>query len=199
MLGCRPSLVAFAILLALSVPWCLAGIHPRDLTVKVRDAETKEPVTEAKVTLSYVSRTGPLAPNGYSKETEGGRAELLMFPGWATYLRATAGGYLPFSTEDIEQELLQHCRDRAPFVIELFQGPEAMIQLRVPDGYRGPVLMQVVEDDQHPARAGQRLFQATVSPSGVAVVNGPALLNRPWCQVEARFANGMPITGGKSE
>src|SRR5262245_18504573 len=106
MRGCRLTLHALALLVAVSGAGC-GVFHPyRPLTVEVRDAESGAPITGAKAEVSYLYMFDFSAPWSVSGETAGGRVRLWVAPYDVARLQITAADYLDakrsFSAEDVK-------------------------------------------------------------------------------------------------
>jgi hypothetical protein len=194
-------------LLCLLLLFCLASgcqtlSGSQDLTVLVRDAETKEPIATAEVYLCQRLKPDEVAPCRWSSFTQAdGIARLRAGPAGehGFQVQAVAQGYLPEKI-DVPAELANARRSsadagRSPDVIvEVYHEPEFRVELVLPPGYRGLVKATVQIRDDFPRQAGQRCFRFSVPASGEVLVQGPPLLRRvspP--EFRACYGNGPPL------
>jgi hypothetical protein len=180
----------------------------RPVPVLARDAETKQPISEVDIRLTYPLARNASAPWESSATTGAdGIARLQAAPyGLAgVILEATASGYLPegihVSSETIEEIPRAHwfeATSRRPpcLVLEMYAGPRPAVELVVPNGYRGLVKVEITVPDDAPSTPGQRNFSYTVPPSGILQVAGATVLRRliP-AGFHARYANGIALDG----
>lgn len=174
----------------------------RPVDVLVRDAETKQPIPYARVTMEYQDFVNPFAPYCSEDVTkEDGTARMWV----AAYhvpleIIVRAEGYLS------EWQRLP-CRDipglapdaanrsATPFVLEIFAGPPPTLEFVVPDGYRGIVLARYSKDDETEKLAGKRHFTYFVPHTGIVSVKHRRLVDRPHTavKVDAHYADGKPL------
>jgi hypothetical protein len=193
----------YPVLLLAGVAGCQGFYQYRPLVVLARDAETKEPIPDARVEVAYPLAAEGDAPDGISRITgKDGIARLRAAPwGDGARVTATADGYLgadkPLPVADVNG--LQPAYPFEPIdqrpatvVLELFARPRPMVELIVPAGYRGLVQVEVQARAGALCPPGQRWFPAVVSAAGVAVVTGPPVLGHQtdFC---ARYADGPAL------
>lgn len=190
--GC---LVGPVLLLALG--GCQALYRYRDVPVLARDAETKQPIPGAEVRIYYPLTPASRAPWTSSGETgQDGVARLRAAPcgDAGARVEVTVAGYL-FEGKDLPDEFVQAGKSAGPFVMDLYAGPRAAVELVLPAGYRGRVKAEVVVNEDAPCAPGQRCFRYEVPPSGVVRVAGPVLLRRVLPpDFRACYADGTPLS-----
>jgi hypothetical protein len=185
---------------------CEAFHQYRPLTVLVRDAETKQPIGEAEVQVSYPFTPAPYAPAESSADTDTvGRARLRAAPSGDTgvLVDVNAHGYLSeqahlsaAAVQALEPEHLFATVELKPpnVVVEMYAEPGPTVELIVPDAYRGLVKVEVQVQDDATYAHGQRCFRYEVQPSGDVQVIGPPLLRRVFTpDFRARYADGTPL------
>lgn len=187
-------------------PGCQVMYRYRPMPVLVRDAETKKPIPDAEVHLSYPLSRDSLAPFDSSEHAGAdGIARLRAAPygDFGIRLEAAAPGYMSeqktITTEFVENvkppQLFEAVEKRpSAYTIEMYAEPRFTIELIVPAGYRGVVKAEIEIQDDLPVPAGQRCFRYEVK-DGFAQVKGPAVLRRiapP--EFHARYADGTPLT-----
>jgi hypothetical protein len=200
------SLVYPVLLLALA-PGCQALYRYKTVTVLVRDAETKKPISAAEVHISYPLTRPSAAPYESVQTTaQDGMAHLRAAPGCEAgiVMTATAKDYMSEErtvlAETIRESeptgpLKKAGSSPTPFVVELYAEPLPTIELVVPDGYRGVVECAVEIQEDAPFPPGQRCFSCEVSSPGVARLKGPPLLRRVSAlDYRAKFADGTPLS-----
>ncbi len=159
--------------------------HP-PVPVVVLDAETKQPVPGASVRLwSPNPRAGELGTgadqatgaDGVAHLRNGGAEDLGLV------VAVSAPGYLPEETD------FRPLSDGT--VVEVFRGPRPVVELVVPNGFRGVVKAEVHIADGPP---GERSFSVPVSAAGVAQVVGPPVLTQgPGPEFRGRYADGTAL------
>jgi hypothetical protein len=197
----RPALFVIASLTMLS--GCQLFHSYKPVTVLVRDAETKEPIAGAGVSVFYNYMLDPFAPSTAPATTgSDGLVHLRVAPyGLLITMRAEAEGY---AMQDVLLAAQSICEITSPgkkgqpdFVFDLYSVPRATVDLVVPNDFKGllSVEMQAIDSDE--CVAGQRVFSVCVPANGLAVVKGPAQLLLPRFYVlpdfDARFADGTPL------
>lgn len=188
----------------------LSGDRP--LAVEVIDAESKKPITNAQVKLTY-----PMAQSGVSLQESTtpvsgdgiARIKVSSTSDYGVILAASADGYL--STDlTISNDSVRHLSaagvfdrgdHRAPnYRLELYAGPDFSIELAVPTGYRGLIRAKPKFEDQFTFRAGLRHFQFNVSSNGQVELAGPAVLRHILpVDYSATFADGTAIAKNADE
>jgi hypothetical protein len=208
----RPARCLFCLgfLLALA-PGCQVLYRYRPTPVQVRDAETKDPIPNAEVHLSYPLSRDSLAPFNSSERTDDkGIARLRAAPygEFGVRVEATAAGYLPdqisISSESIQHlqpvHFLEDADKRDPeFVVEMYREPRFTVELIVPPGYRGLIRAEIEPRDDIAIPTGQRCFRYEVV-DGFVRVKGPAIvLRRVYpSDYHARYADDTPLTAEMS-
>ncbi len=200
---CLPLLVC---LLALA-SGCQVLYRYRPVAVLVRDAETKKPIADADVHLSYPLSRDSLAPFDSSQRTgPEGIVHLRAAPygDFGVRIEASAPGYLAeqrnVSTEMIQRIAAAHPfedveRRAAEFVVEMYAEPRFTVELIVPTGYRGTIKAEVQIQDDGAALPGQRCFRYEVA-DGFVRVKGPRVLRRiSPTEFRARYVDGTPLAG----
>jgi hypothetical protein len=176
----------------------------RPVTVLVRDAETKKPIPDAEIHLSYPLTRDSLAPCDSSANTgPDGLARLRAAPygHYGVLMETNASGY-QVESQDVSADAIQEVspahlfedvnRRPADFVVELYAEPRFAVELIVPAGYRGLIKTTLHIDENVPCPPGQRCFRYEVSPrSDVVAVKGPTILRRVSpSDFKARYAGG---------
>jgi hypothetical protein len=197
-------------LLALT-PGCQVLYRYRPMPVLVRDAETKKPIAEANVHLSYPLSRDSLAPFDSTERSDAdGVARLRAAPygDFGARIEATAAGYLPgqksISTESIQRlepvHFFEEAQRRKPeFVVEMYSEPRFTVELIVPRSYRGRIKAEIEARDDIAVPPGQRCFRYEVV-DGFVRIKGPALvLRRVYpSDYHARYDDGTPLTAEMS-
>jgi hypothetical protein len=173
----------------------------------VKDADTKQPIPGAEVSVSFPLADSYLAPSATSSTTdENGLARLSVAPyGDASiFLAVNTKGYvresrfLPVLTiRDIEPDhWFKSVQRKTPtLTVELYASePSPTVELVLPSGYRGPVQVEMRIAEDAPSVPGQRRFSYPVSASGDALITGPAVFRYfPLPDFSAKYADGMPL------
>jgi hypothetical protein len=183
---------------------CQALYPYRPISVLVRDAETKQPISGAEVLIDYPFTPPSHAPWDSSGTTAAdGMARLKAAPaGGDIGVEARAKGYLfedtilppeavrPGDTAHSAKAVDPH----APTVVlDLYAEPRPTVELVVPNGYRGVVKAELQIQEDAPCPPGQRCFSYEVPASGIISVTGPSLLHRV-LDYRFRYADGTPLT-----
>jgi hypothetical protein len=172
----------------------------RPVNIQVRDAETHQPIPGARVRVGYYLLVDPRAPKLRIGATDDeGKVTLRVAPyeGRAV-LVATAPGYFTEGMQSLDDGVIRAFdlddeKHKEFVIVEMYAEPAAVVELIVPAGYRGLIEVRTQVDEAaqpiHP-----RLFRATVSAEGLAVVKGPPLLRRAECvDFQAHFDDGTPL------
>jgi len=186
------SIRSLSILVLLTSCSCLGGCIKfygyRDVTVSVRDAETNQPISHARVDVKYLYMMVINAPKPTYGNTDADGIAVIHaanFDGqdW----KASAEGFLSDQRPFFDNE------SRADF--KLYREPAPTIEIIVPNGFRGPLLI-----DRRPVtdwiqgETGHRVFTYHASSNGyVAIDATPLLMGFDIFKLEARFENGAPI------
>ncbi len=194
---------------------CQALHQYRPVVVVVRDAETKTPIPQAEVYLTYSLSRDSLAPcnsSGVTGQDGITRLRAVSYGKYGIQLQGIAQGYLSEemsvatdAIDKVEPAHLFEAVDQRPvnFVVEMYSGPQFTVELIVPVSYRGLVKAEVQVQADAPRTAGQRCFRYEVSPSrdpqaknpslGV-LVKGPSLLRRVTpSDYHAKYSDGTPL------
>jgi hypothetical protein len=181
---------------ALASGGCRCWHSYRPVTILVRDAETREPIPDAKVRLGYYLLLAPFAPKRTAGTTgPDGTVELVAAPyeGRAV-LFASADGYFSEGMLRLDDDVIRACdpgrhNHHIPVVVEMFAEPAATVELVVPAGYRGLVRVEVQEIP--PPTVRLRTVCVPVPASGMTLIKGPRLLRRAECvDFSVRCADG---------
>ncbi|HEY7157480.1 MAG TPA: hypothetical protein VH575_26230 [Gemmataceae bacterium] len=196
-------LFCLALLFALA-PGCQFLHSYRPVAVLVRDAETKKPIPDAEIHLSYPLTRDSLAPCDSSAKTgRDGLARLRAAPygSYGVLMETNASGYQTES-QDVSADAIQEVspahlfedmnRRPADFVVEMYAEPRFAVELIVPAGYRGLIKTTLQIDENAACPPGQRCFRYEVSPrADVVAVKGPTILRRVSpSDYKARYAGG---------
>lgn len=203
--------LVFLLLLFPFAAGCQVMYRYRPLPVLVRDAETKQPLAEAEVHLSYPLSRDSLAPfDSSEKSGADGIAHLRAAPygDYGVRVEASAKGYLAeqqtISSESIQEmqppHLFEAVEKRKPeLVVEMYAEPQFGVELIVPSGYRGRIKAQVEIHDEMPLPTGQRCLRYNVV-NGSVLVKGPGVVLRRVYPSDYRavYADGTPLSGEMS-
>lgn len=197
-----------AVILALS--GCQHAPPYRPATVLITDAETKKPIPSAVINTRY-SKLSSFDPfesppeNSTAKTGEDGVAHMkLLADRYSLHLpaEAVAPGYRPISIDfDAEKVRAADPSKSSPeptFHFEMYASPAPVIELIVPDGYRGPLMVRMVHGGSTP-RPGQRLFTYRFPASGIVDIDCTGILHFAWFEeLRARYENGTDLTNLKN-
>jgi hypothetical protein len=188
------------------LPGCQVLYSYRPIVIKARDAETKQPIADAEVRVSYPLVHPTQAPYDSVGKTGGdgvARLQATPFGPAGVLVEVRAKGYLfeqktlPIeSVEALERtnwfENLE--RRSANLVVDLYASPPPSVEFIVPVGYRGVIHADVVSKPDVPAAPGERCFRYTVPINGNVELNGPLLLARVApLDYRAQYADGTPL------
>ncbi len=194
MRGCRHAQWFLSLaLLILSTGGCNL-IHP-PVSVLIRDAETKEPIPNAVVTVRPLNDETPNAqrphattgPDGIARISAHRPDETLVMVG------VTVDGYLPG-----ESSLKDAARLVAKLpvngVIEVYARPRPVVTLILPTNYPGLVKVEIQIDAISQTPPGQREFEVRVPESGTVTLTGPPILRRGLGpEFRARVSDGRTL------
>lgn len=203
-------LLCLVFLLA-SAPGCQVLYRYRPVPVLVRDAETKKPIANAEVHLSYPLSRDSLAPFDSSERTNAdGVAHLRAAPfgDFGVRVEANAAGYMTdqkeVSTESIQRlepaHLFEETQRRKPeVVVEMYSEPRFAVELVVPSGYRGPIKVELEPQDDVAVPGGKRCFRYEVVDGFVKIKAPGLVLRRVYpSDYRAYYADGTPLTAEMS-
>lgn len=196
--GCLPGCISFA-------------THSYELVdVRVLDAETSDPLSNARVSIFYGAGEQIVLnqPDNVDVTTDRhGRAAVEVTDynidvgviGW----EVSAEGYLtrhagdPFSGR-VPDEFLKEATDHDASLeaeIRLYRAPRASVTIVVPDGYRGPLKIEhEPKSDWVQEAIGQREFEFSANDDGYVFVEASPML--AWgvlSGVSVRYADGTEI------
>jgi hypothetical protein len=187
---------------------CQVMYRYRPVPVLVRDAETKTPIANANVHLSYPLSRDSLAPFDSSERTgTDGVARLRAAPygDFGARVEASAAAYLSdqisISTESIQHvepvHFFEKAEERKPeFVVEMYAEPRFTVELIVPPGYRGLIRAEIEPRDDMAVQPRQRNFRYEVV-DGFVRIKGPSIVLRRVYPSDYRacYADGTPLAG----
>jgi hypothetical protein len=200
--------------LSLALPFCFSGAgsgcqslnHYRPAPILVCDADTKKPIPDAVVWVSYPFKESSLAPKDMCRTTgSDGVAQMVAAPYGKLPLQvlANADGYMeetrPLPLDTVGALKPAHLFEAvnlrpAVLTVELYPHPLPKIELILPAGYRGIVKVKVDIQEDAPCPPGQRIFSYPVPSSGVAEITGPAILRHAFApSFTLRYENGEPL------
>jgi hypothetical protein len=199
----RSSFVLPALLLLCVSSGCLCFRQSVSATVQVRDAETHQPIPGATVKASYFGPLFYVTPDQTPGTTgKDGMVRLPVVPDDNTLwdLVASAPGYTGGGLDnEAHEQIRRSVGKQLSVMIEMYARPDHVVELVVPNDYRGLVFLKQRLVDAGQLPRGQRVLPAVVSPSGVATVQLPSLLECRALDVRARFAGGGPIEGAPTK
>ncbi|MCL2648912.1 MAG: hypothetical protein FWD61_18260 [Phycisphaerales bacterium] len=200
--------LALLVLLTPGLGGCIAFYSYKPIHFAVYDAETGQPIAGASVHVRYMANLFSIhnpPRRGGATTDRSGRAKLDMPTPWGeeastqmcikdclgfgllgTRVEVSAHGYI----EDSPKETGQKSTPQNPVNVYLYKEPLPEITFVVPDGYRGPLMI-----DLRPAKTrvqdepGKRTFTFQVSPSGyIRIDAAPLLFELDWsCLSKSRF------------
>jgi hypothetical protein len=180
--------------------------QPRPVTITVRDGDTEQPISGAKVRTSHrvildfgvpFSSIGPAD----GSTDQDGKLTLIIDPHTGNFeLCVSASGYpdgdsisgwRPFA--DIVRGPWYAWHDEIH--VDMFRGSKPVAEVTFPDGYRGPVAVRIAERGRDRPSAGERRFQYRASTHGAVEIRERKLFENhgSYDCVEAQFANGTKI------
>jgi hypothetical protein len=178
----------------------------RTVTVLVRDAETKKPISEADVSIWYPLRTvGFFPPPECGGETDAsGIVHLRAAPYGDAGIMVTsnAKGFMSkqmnVSVETIREIEPDHLFGKTAhpvnITVELYAEPRPTVELVVPNGYRGVVSVTLRIKEDAPCAPGQRSFPGQVSLSGAAEVEVPPLFRHAKPNYNGHYVDGTSLS-----
>ncbi|MHB1424608.1 MAG: carboxypeptidase-like regulatory domain-containing protein [Gemmataceae bacterium] len=205
-----PCLLCLVFLMAF-LSGCQIMYSYRPLPVLVRDAETKQPIANANVHLSYPLSRDSLAPFDSSERSGAdGVAHLRAAPygDFGARVEASASGYLSDQV-GVASESIQLVKPAHPFeetqrrkpevVLEMYAEPRFAVELVVPTGFHGRIKAEIEMQDNLPVPPRQRCFRYEVVDSLVRIKGPGLVLRRVYpSDYRASYADGSPLTGEMS-
>lgn len=200
-----------AILAASCLPGCIsiASHSYETVDVRVLDAETNDPISNATVSITYGHGEEIVLnqPENVAVTTDGhGRAILEITEYIDTGVVAwevSAGAYISRYAGDtfsgrVPDEFLKVGTDHdAPLEaeIQLYRAPRPSVTIVVPDGYRGPLKIEhEPKPDWVQEAIGRRNFEFSASDDGYVFVEASRLLARGvFGRASARYTDGTRI------
>ncbi len=191
-------------LLVCLVPGCLSLHSERPVKVLVRDAETKEPIKEAEVRLTYRTRAAEASTPTTEKTKTDGIARMTTTPNGkdALIIQASTRHTSSHGVEDptAVERSNRPVGSRRPsrsvtFIMDVYRGPPFAVDLTIPTGLRGLIKAELQIQDDANCTLGQRNFQFLVEPTGsVMIARLPVRrVGRPPCL--ARMPTARPSSG----
>ena len=187
------------------LPGCIAFPSYQPVDVLVLDAETGNPLSNATVSVTYARGVLVLTiPKEISVNTDMcGRATLRVtdYHG-GVFWEITAQNYIalgfPVSYRHIPEELeiaTEEHTDHKEVIIRLYRQPKPTITVIVPEGYRGPLKLDLPPTSSFVQGAiGRREFTAEASQTGYVRIDATPLLLRPHLKdFIVRYADGTQI------
>ena len=165
---------AFVVLL-LTAPgclYCIGGLHPKDVAVSVRDAESGAAIAGAQVTFVYTMDGIPCPkPDDRSAQTDAAGKAALNVDFNLGYWRIEADGYVArLRTPTIAEPSSDN------MAVELLR---SQVTVRIPPGFSGLLTVTVHPVDGSPANSSdQPAFQVTADQSGQVTVEVPSAVMR---------------------
>jgi hypothetical protein len=170
---------------------CIAFYLPVPVQVTVRDAETGAPIPDAHVDVFTNAMLLLNMPRPESAVTnDQGAARLTAATSQLQTWRTAANDYLP----NHELKVLYKSQ---PLEFRLYRKPEPLLNIAVPNGYRGPLKIELRPiPGWIQTRPGDREFRFKASPTGYVRIDATPLLvkvmyNLDW--VHAYFEDGTAI------
>jgi hypothetical protein len=177
-------------------PGCQLFHDYKPVTVLVRDAETKQPISNANVTITHHEMLDPFVAHDSAGVTGvDGQTHLQTATDPMTFMSLTAQGYLPlyFALSSLPDTNHKGQMDNHPMTVELYALPGPTVELTLPNDYRGLLKIEVLPTAEQ-GIPGQRTFEVNVAASGIVQAKLPAGLARQLhIDVKARFADGTPV------
>lgn len=178
----------------------------RDYSLHVVDGETGEPLAGAQVEVLNTGGALSLSRTRSTTTDDAGRAIARVLPPRRGYshLRIKAAGYgdlaVPLRSAKAMGLTMEEVNGERRWRAPMYRTPRAKLIIVLPDGYRGPLFVDVYRDDAGEAEAAQqREFIARPNDAGYVRVDAPLVLWRemdPWLEygrMEVRYENGEPI------
>ncbi len=193
------------ILAILASPGCQLLHDYKPVPVLVLDAESKKPLADVAVRISYPMTRSSFVPYDSAEITGQDGIALLKaapFGEHVLLLEAKAARYMLY-TQDLSPDAIRQMKaanlfepaERKPpaFVVEMVAEPRFYFELVLPTGYRGVVKAVVNLKDDVPWKPGQRGFSFEVSALGEVQLTGPTILSRYTPLFRARYVNGAAL------
>jgi hypothetical protein len=200
-------ILASVVLVASLVAGCQAMQRARPVAIAVQDAETKQPLPDAEVVLSYHIAQPMFAPpvlRGTTGSDGVVRLPVTPLETSVVMMEVTAPGHVPQRkelpvtiVEAVEPAGLFEKIEKRPtsLIAEVYAEPRPSVDLVVPTGYRGLLKIDIQSQKDVPLALGQRVFSYEVPASGELHAAGPTLVGQVYPQgYTARFADGSPLT-----
>ena len=170
----------------------------RPVTIQVIDGETRQPLSDAKLSVYYPNMldfTAPLPTSGVTDEQ--GLVTLRIGDYHSIELRGELADHYQLSPHRISREsvvgLPRKPMRQISHTVELWKLPAPKIEVIVPDGYRGPVKVVYETAPPETYEPGRREFTFRSDRSGRVTVVGPAYLDGFLSVVSARYESGAVI------
>jgi hypothetical protein len=176
------------------------------VSVLIQDAETKQPIADAKVHSWYPGTQSAVGPDEEHRETgKDGIAHLNLSPygDGGVLLEATATGYMEeekaLSVAEVQAIEPAHWFEKVErrpvnYVIELYAEPHPTVELVIPPGYRGRIEAEIRAEPNIPCPPHQRQFTFVAAPPAVVQVAGPPMFRFLFPQdFQAKYADGIAL------
>jgi hypothetical protein len=138
--------------------------------VKIIDAEENIPIEGADVSIGYMSKR-LFPPLSRAVTNQRGLAELQVADGIYWFVNVSAEGYIPFNHTSFMNYYLHRqdliFQNNNELTVLICKKPEPIIEIIVPDGYRGPVILKEYIVDMSPAEVGKRFFSYKMQSNGI--------------------------------
>jgi hypothetical protein len=187
----------FLLIFGLNCSGCFYFNQP--VTFTVQDAETKQPIEGVGIDPKYIGLFVPQV-NGGVTDANG---KLTLFMDTKAESLSIAAGIEGYQSESnmwgtaIQKRLFPRPGSLwgSNFVLEMYKDPAAEMNLVIPTGYRGVVLIQFAPMDSPPQQIGQRIFSYELDLEGKVLVRESGLFERMqgYYQINARFREGIEI------
>ena len=200
----RPLIVVMLTAPCTFLPGCITFPSYEPVDVLVLDAETGNPLSDATVSVWYLRGFPVLnTPKDISASTNTyGRATLRVAEYHGVVWETSAQNYIalgfPVSRRRIPEELqiaTEEHTDHKEVIIRIYRQPEPTITVFVPEGYRGPLKLDLPPTSSFVQGAiGRREFTFEASQTGyVRIDAAPLLLRSRLKDFIVRYADGTPI------
>ena len=143
------------------------------MTIKVIDAETRQPLPGTKVDIAYPNMLDFTAPKPVSGETNSeGVVTLVVGEYDNTLLSAEHQDYSQVDRDRLEPGFVTALPKKPSglgvyYVVELWAKPAPTVEFVIPPDYRGPIKARFEQADPENFSARQRLFRAISTPAAM--------------------------------
>lgn len=203
--------IGVALFGAVVLPWtgCIAFYKHQDVSMRVTDGETRQPLPGAKVEVQYHGYLiwNPPDPAEPAFTGADGMASMRLATfGQMTHWSIEKNGYLRESgaatigdAKPLRFGQLFRIAKGAHNEIELFRKPAPIGSLLLPQDYRGLVRIYFNHPEARQPQPGQREFEVHVSGGGIARVPHRGVASHlDWMRAVVRYPDGSAIAWGGS-